>query len=221
MSDTPYHEVWPLLVPALKETGQMVGVVSALTFTLGLPLGVLLFNLGPQGLIRNAPAYQIIGWFVNLLRSLPFLILMAAIIPFTKAVVGTTIGVSAAIVPLAVASVPFYARLVENAIREVPREVIDVSLASGGSRRQTATRVQVSEALPGIVSAMTVAVVGILSFTALAGALGAGGLGNLAITYGYQLFDNHIMIATVVTLLVLVQVIQLVGDGISRLVSRG
>ena len=220
-TSTPYDQVWQLVGPALEQTAVMVGAVSLLTILLGLPLGAFLHNVGARGLATNLPTYHVVGWGVNLLRSLPFLILMAAIIPFTRLIVGTTIGTWAAVVPLTIASVPFYARLAEASLRDVPPEVIDVSLACGGSRLQTVRRVQIAEALPGLVSGFTVTVVGIIALTTLAGALGAGGLGNLALSYGYQLFDTHIMIATVVVLVVVVQLVQLAGDALHRYVSRG
>lgn len=153
-----------------------------------------------------------LSWLVNIGRSLPFLVLMAAIIPFTFWLTGTTIGIPAAVIPMIVAGTPFFARLVENALRELPPEVTAVGLVSGGSRWQVITGAQLSEALPAIVAAITLNVISMIEYSAIAGTIGAGGIGYLAVVYGYQRFDNHIMIATIVVLIVTIQLIQFIGD---------
>ncbi|CAI2487331.1 D-methionine transport system permease protein metI [Serratia ficaria] len=145
-------------------------------------------------------------------RSLPFLVLMVAIIPFTFWLTGTTIGIPAAVIPMIVAGIPFFARLVENALRELPPEVTAVGLVSGGSTWQIITRAQLSEALPAIVAAITLNVISMIEYSAIAGTIGAGGIGYLAVVYGYQRFDNHIMIATIVVLIATIQLIQFIGD---------
>lgn len=217
---TPWNEMWPLLGPALWETVQMVLAVLGISLLVGTPLAVVLHNTAPDGLFPHPGIHLPLGWIVNLGRSLPFLILMAAIVPFTRLVAGTSIGVAGAIVPLSVGAIPFYARLVEATLREVPREVLEVAEVSGGSRWQTIWKVQAPEALPGIVSNLTIAVVGIIEYTAIAGAIGAGGIGYLALSYGYNRFDGNVMLATIVLLVLFVQVVQFTGDRLARAVAR-
>ncbi|STV91012.1 methionine ABC transporter permease [Klebsiella michiganensis] len=158
-----------------------------------------------------------LNWGVNMGRSLPFLVLMAAIIPFTFWLTGTTIGIPAAVVPMIAAGVPFFGRLVENALRELPAEVTAVGLVCGGSRWQIIRHAQLSEALPALVAAVTLNLVSMIEYSAIAGTIGAGGIGYLAVVYGYQRFDNHIMIATIVVLIATIQIIQFFGD---RLVNK-
>ncbi|MCW2845340.1 MAG: transporter permease [Nocardioides sp.] len=213
---TPWSEVHTLLLPALWQTLLMVVIVMSIVVSLGLPLGLLIFNTSPRGLAPSPRVNASISWIANLGRSLPFLVLMAAIIPFTRLVVGTTIGIRAAIIPMSVAGVAFFARLVENAIRDVPDELLDVGQASGGSRWQIIRSIQLVEALPGLVAALTLNLVAMIEYSAIAGAIGAGGLGYLAVNYGYQQFDNHIMVSCIVLLIVLVQVIQFSGDRLVR-----
>jgi ABC-type methionine transport system permease subunit len=151
---------------------------------------------------------------------LPFLILMTAIIPVTRLLVGTTIGIAAAIVPMTVAGVPFFARLVQNALRDVRSDVTDMGQVSGGTHVQLIRTVQLSEALPALGGALTVNVIAMIEYSAIAGSIGAGGVGNLAITYGYNRFDHNIMIATVITLIITVQVVQFAGDRLVRALTR-
>jgi ABC-type methionine transport system permease subunit len=213
---TAWAHVPSLLLPAFGQTMVMVGIVMTIVVLLGGPLGLLLFNTSPQGLAPRRNLNAAISWFSNLGRSLPFLVLMAAIIPFTKLVVGTTIGIKAAIIPMSLAGIPFFARLVENALREIPRERLDVGVASGASRLQTVRSVQLTEALPGIVAGLALNIIAMIEYSAIAGAIGAGGLGYLAVNYGYEQFDNNIMISCIVLLVVLVQVVQFSGDRIVR-----
>ncbi|MGI1321655.1 methionine ABC transporter permease [Klebsiella quasipneumoniae subsp. similipneumoniae] len=189
--DTPWSEIPSLLLPAYGETWLMVAIVMLFVVTLGGLVGVVLFNASPRGLFPHALLYRLLNWVVNMGRSLPFLVLMAAIIPFTYWLTGTTIGIPAAVVPMIAAGVPFFGRLVENA--------------------------QLSEALPALVAAVTLNLVSMIEYSAIAGTIGAGGIGYLAVVYGYQRFDNHIMIATIVALIATIQVIQFLGD---RLVNR-
>jgi ABC-type methionine transport system permease subunit len=220
MSGTPWHDVPSLLVPAIEQTGEMVGIVMAIVVALGTPLGLVLFNTSPQGLAPNRVLNAAISWFANISRSLPFLVLMAAIIPFTKWVVGTTIGMQAAIIPMSLAGIPFFARLIENAIRDVPRAVMDVGIVAGSSRTQIIRQIQLTEALPSIVAGLTLNVVAMIEYSAIAGAIGAGGLGYLAVNYGYQQFDNNIMIACIAVLILTVQIVQFSGDRIVRALIR-
>ncbi|WP_088621770.1 methionine ABC transporter permease [Klebsiella pneumoniae] len=194
--DTPWGEIPSLLLPAYGETWLMVAIVMLFVVTLGGLVGVVLFNASPRGLFPHALLYRLLNWVVNMGRSLPFLVLMAAIIPFTYWLTGTTIGIPAAVVPMIAAGVPFFGRLVENALRELPAEVTAVGVVCGGS---------------------TLNLVSMIEYSAIAGTIGAGGIGYLAVVYGYQRFDNHIMIATIVALIATIQLIQFLGD---RLVNR-
>lgn len=209
-----------LLLPAIAETAGMVGAVVPLTVLLGVPLALLLHNSGPRGLMPEPRLHRVIDFTVNLARSLPFLILMVAIIPLTRLIVGSTIGIGAAIVPMTLAAIPYFARLVETALREVPHDLVEMSRAAGGSARQTMLHVQLNEALPAIVANITIITINVLGLSTMAGAVGAGGVGDLAINYGYSRFDNNLMIATVLVLLVAVQAIQFVGDRIARWLAR-
>ena len=213
---TELDQLWPLLFPAIGQTLQMVVAVMLIVVAVGTPVGVVLHNASPGALFPHRALRAALSWVVNLGRSLPFLILMAAIIPFTRYVAGTTIGVSAAIVPMSLAGIPYFARLVETALREVPREATEAGRAAGGSRLQVIVSVQLAEALPALAGSLTIAIVGMLEFSAIAGTIGAGGIGYLAISYGYERFDTTVMAATIVTLIVMVQLIQFTGDRIVR-----
>ena len=217
---TPWPDVPDLLVPALGETARMVIVVMAIVVLLGGPLGLLIFNTSPLGLTPHRAVHVSVSWVANLGRSLPFLVLMAAIIPVTKLVFGTTIGFKAAIIPMSVAGVAFFARLTENAVREVPRDLLDVGLATGASRWQIMSGIQLREALPGLAAGLTLNVIAMIEYSAIAGAIGSGGIGYLAVNYGYRRFDNSIMIACIVVLIVLVQAIQFTGDRVVRALTH-
>jgi D-methionine transport system permease protein len=214
------EDLVPLLWAATRETLQMVGIATAITIAIGLPLGVLLVLTDRGGLLPLRPLHGVLSTIVNVGRSLPFIILLVAIIPFTRLVVGTTIGTTAAIVPLAVSAIPFFARVVETALREVPRGLVKAAQASGAARRQIVTKVLLPEALPGIVSGATLTAVALLGYSAMAGAIGGGGLGDLAYRYGYQRFETDVTVATVVVLIVLVQALQLAGDLLARRLSH-
>jgi D-methionine transport system permease protein len=218
--NTPWDRVPDLLLPAYGETWLMVGITMVLVVLIGTPLGVTLHNTSNLGLYPDNRVFTILNTVVNIGRSLPFLILMTAIIPVTRFLVGTTIGISAAIVPMTVAGVPFFARLVQNAVREVRSDVTDMGQASGGSTLQVVRTVQLSEALPALAGALTVNVIAMIEYSAIAGSIGAGGVGNLAITYGYNRFDDNIMIATVVTLIVTIQIVQFAGDRVVKALTR-
>ncbi|MET7326597.1 methionine ABC transporter permease [Nonomuraea sp. NPDC005650] len=215
-----WDEILPLLGPATLETAQMVGWATLFTALLGLPLGVALVVFDRNGL-RPAPVLKSgLGFVVNVGRSLPFIVLMIAIIPFTRLVVGTTIGTAAFVVPLTVGAVPFFARLVETALREVGPDVVQAAQAMGASRTTIVRKVLLPEALPGLVAGLTVTVVALIGYSAMAGTLGGGGLGDLAVRYGYQRFETLLMIVTVVLLLVIVQLLQSLGDWVARRLSH-
>ena len=213
---TPWSQVSTLLLPALGQTAAMVGIVMSIVVALGLPLGVLIFNTSPRGLAPHLTVHASVSWIANLGRSLPFLVLMATVIPFSQLVVGTTIGIKAAIIPMAIAGIPFFARLVENALREIPRERLDVGLAAGASRWQVILTIQLVEALPGIMAGFALNLIAMIEYSAIAGAIGAGGLGYLAINDGYEQFNTQVMVGCIVLLVLLVQIIQFSGDRIVR-----
>lgn len=205
-----------MLWTAAVETLTMVGAATVLAVLGGLPLGILLAATAPGGILEKPWLNRILGTVVNLGRSIPFIILMVAIIPFTRAVVGTSIGTSAAIVPLTVAAVPFVARLVDGALREVDPGVIEAAISMGASPPQIIYKVLIPEALPALVLAVTLTAVNLVGYSAMAGSIGGGGLGDLAIRYGYQRFRGDIMLLTVIILVVLVQGIQMLGDRIAN-----
>jgi D-methionine transport system permease protein len=203
-----WYEIWL----ATLDTLLMLGGSLLFTVLFGLPLGVLLFLTGPRQLFDNRPLYALLSFVVNVLRSLPFIILLIVMIPITVVLTGTSLGVAGAIPPLVVGTTPFFARLVETALREVDRGIIEATQAMGASTRQIILNALLPEARPGIIAATTVTAITLVSYTAMAGVVGAGGLGDLAIRFGYQRFQTDVMVVTVVLLLVLVQILQSVGD---------
>ncbi|KHL68332.1 methionine ABC transporter permease protein [Pseudomonas flexibilis] len=203
-----WYEIWL----ATLDTLLMLGGSLLFTVVFGLPLGVLLFLTGPRQLFDNRPLYALLSFVVNVLRSLPFIILLIVMIPITVVLTGTSLGVAGAIPPLVVGTTPFFARLVETALREVDRGIIEATQAMGASTRQIIVSALLPEARPGIIAAVTVTAITLVSYTAMAGVVGAGGLGDLAIRFGYQRFQTDVMVVTVVLLLVLVQILQSVGD---------
>ncbi|WP_461023540.1 ABC transporter permease subunit [Thalassiella azotivora] len=194
----------------------MVGVATTLTVLLGVPLGVLLVTSAADGLRPHAGLQRVLGAVVNLGRALPFIILLVAVAPVTRALVGTTIGSTATIVPLTLGAVPFLARLVETSLREVSPGKVEAAAAMGARRRDVVRTVLLPEAMPSLVAGVTVTVVALVSYSAMAGAVGGGGLGDFAIRYGYQQFRGDITLATVVVLLAVVQALQLAGDRLAR-----
>ncbi|CAM3301139.1 methionine ABC transporter permease [Brevibacillus invocatus] len=213
-------EMIPLFTRSLEETVIMVGVSLFIATVIGIPLGVLLVITQGNHLFPNKTLFHILNAIINVLRSLPFIILMVAIIPFTELVVGTSIGIEGAIVPLIVYTAPYIARLMETALLEVDRGVIEAYQAMGASRSQIIFRIMLREARPGIVLCLTIATIGLIGATAMAGAVGAGGLGDLALRYGYQQWDIEVMLITVVILVVLVQLIQSLGNWAAKKLKK-
>ena len=211
---------WAEIGQATLDTLAMLGGSMALTVVLGLPLGVILFLTGKGQMLQSRLANGALSLLVNVLRSVPFVILLIVMIPLTVALVGTSLGVAGAIPPLVAGAAPFFARLVETALREVDKGVIEASFAMGAKRRQVVLSALLPEALPGLIAAATVTAIALVSYTAMAGVVGAGGLGDLAIRFGYQRFQTDVMIVTVVLMLVLVQVLQMIGDAVVRRVSH-
>ncbi len=215
-----WNELSALLPEALWETAQMVAVASIVALVIGIPLGVLLVATDRGGITPSLPINRVVGAIVNATRSVPFIILMVAIIPFTRLIAQTSIGTTAAMVPLAVAAIPFLGRLVEAALREVPRNLVEAARAMGASPLQIVVHVLLPEARPGIVAGFTITVISLIGYSAIAGAIGAGGLGALGIQYGYERFDTPIMVSTVIVLIVIVQIIQWLGDRVARRLSH-
>ena len=213
-------ELLNLFQTSLIETLWMVGVSAALGTLVGLPLGVLLVVTDRQGLLEHLPFNRVLGILANAVRSTPFIILLVAVSPFTRWVVGTSIGTTAAIVPLTIAAIPFIARLVETALREVDRGLIEALLAMGATPWQVIRTALIPEAMPGIVAGLTITLVSLIGHSAMAGAVGGGGLGDLGIRYGYQRFLPDVMALVVVVLIVLVQIVQSAGDRLVRRLSH-
>jgi D-methionine transport system permease protein len=213
-------EMIRLIASATGETLYMVAVSAGIATLLGMPLGIFLATSGKGELFAAPWVNRVLGVIVNAARSTPFIILVVAIIPFTRLIAGTSIGTSAAIVPLTVAATPFIARLIEGAIREVDQGLIEAARAFGASPLQIVLKVLVPEALPGIALGLTLAVVSLIGFSAMVGAVGGGGLGDLGIRYGYQRFMPEMMLAVVVVLIVLVQVVQSIGDRLARHLNK-
>jgi D-methionine transport system permease protein len=211
---------WSDIGQACLDTLIMLGGSLVLTIAFGLPLGVLLYLTDRGRLSQNRVANAVLGIIVNILRSVPFIILLIVMIPLTVMLVGTSLGVTGAISPLVVGAAPFYARLVEGSLKEVDRTTIEAVQAMGATTRQIVTGALIPEALPGLIAGATVTAVALVSFTAMAGVVGAGGLGDLAIRFGYQRFQTDVMVVTVVLLVVLVQIIQYAGDALARHFTR-
>ena len=209
-------DMLPLLTKALGETVYMVVVSMIVASLIGIPLGVLLATTAKGQILECMPLNRAIGAVVNALRSIPFIILMVAIIPFTRFIVGTSIGTTAAMVPLVLASIPFIGRPVETSLREVPAGLVEAALSMGATPYQIVRRVLLPESMPSIVAQLTTVVIALVGESAMAGAIGGGGLGDLAIRYGYQRFRPDIMIATVVILIVLVQIVQFLGNRLAN-----
>lgn len=209
-----------LLAKGLGETLYMVAVSAAIAAIVGIPLGILLV-VTEKGRILSCPAFnKPLAFVVNMIRSIPFIILMVAIIPLTRLIAGTSIGTTAAIVPLTLAAIPYTARMVETSIREIPAGLIEAAESMGASPFQIIWKVLLPEALPSIIEIMTVVVVSLISFSAMAGTIGGGGLGDLAIRYGYQRFQADVMLATIVVLIVIVQAVQFTGNTLSRKTNK-
>ena len=215
-----YSKMADLLTNATLETLYMVGASSAISIIFGVPLGVLLLITSKGYFFENLVFYRILGTIVNALRSIPFIILMVAITPITKFIVGSSIGTTAVIVPLVVGTIPFTGRLVETSLRTVSTGLIEAATSMGATPRQIVTRVLLPEALPELIQNFTITVIVIIGCSAMAGAIGGGGLGDVAIRYGYMRFRLDMMIGTVVILILMVQIVQFIGDWLTRKVDH-
>lgn len=213
--------VWlPMLGKGTLDTLYMVGFSTLFTVAIGLPLGVLLAVSDEKGLSRSPIVNQVLGFIVNITRSLPFIILLVVVIPLTRLIAGTTIGATAAIIPLSLAAIPFFARVAETSFREVDRGLLEAAQSMGCSNGQIILKVLIPEALPSLILGVALTIISLIGYSAMAGAIGGGGLGDLAIRYGYQRYETEVMIATVVLLILLVQGIQALGNSLAQKVAK-
>ncbi|MFD7512070.1 methionine ABC transporter permease [Streptomyces sp. NPDC059853] len=215
-----WDQMRPLLEQGTIDTLYMVGWSTLIAALGGLPLGVLLVLTDRGGLLANTVVNKILGAVVNVGRSLPFIIMMVALIPFTRWVVGTAFGPTAAIVPLAIGAIPFFARLVETSVREVDHGLVEAAQAMGGGTWTVVLKVLLPQSLASLVAGLTTTVIALIGYSAMAGAVGGGGLGTLALTYGHQRFETDFMYIILAVIVVIVTVVQLLGDGVVRLLTR-
>lgn len=210
----------PDLNKAFLETIYMVGISLIIALLVGLPLGVFIFTTSRNLFFENTMVNGILGFIVNLIRSIPFIILLVALLPLTQLITGTTIGPTAASVSLSVAAIPFFARLVEGSLREIDKGIIEAAIAVGASPWMIIKDVLLAEAKPGIIQGITITTISLIGSSAMAGMIGGGGIGDLAIRFGYYRYDNTVMMMTVVTLICLVQIIQIFGEKLSYFVNK-
>jgi D-methionine transport system permease protein len=210
----------PELNKAFFETVYMVGISLLIALIVGLPLGILLFVTDKGLFLQNKSVKAIVGFVVNMVRSVPFIILLVALLPLTKLITGTTIGPTAASVSLSVAAIPFFARMVETSLREIDKGVVEASVAVGATPWMIIQDVLLPEAKPGIVQGVTITAISLVAYSAMAGIVGGGGVGDLAIRFGYYRYDNTVMLTTVIILICLVQLIQFAGDQLARVVDK-
>ena len=215
-----WEDLWPLLVDGTLDTLYMVGFATLFTVLIGLPLGVLLFLSRRQGIVPMPRLNAVLGAIINTGRSLPFIVLLIALIPFTRLLVGTTLGSTAAIVPITIGAFPFFARLTESALDEVDYGRIEAVLSMGGNAWHVVSKALLPEALPALLAGTTLTIVMLIGFSSMAGVIGGGGLGDLAIRYGYQRFNDQIMIGTVLILVLMVQGVQMGGDHLVRALAH-
>ncbi|SLM62527.1 MULTISPECIES: methionine ABC transporter permease [Dickeya] len=211
-----WDELFSIMFNATLETLYMVGLAALFTLLLGLPVGVLLFISRRQGVLPLPRLNAVLGGVINIGRSLPFVVLLIALIPLTRLIVGTTLGSTAAVVPITLGAFPFFARIVENALAEVEAGRVEAIVSMGGNVWHVVSKALLPEALPSIVAGITLTVVMLIGFSSMAGVIGGGGLGDLAIRYGYQRFNQQVMIGTVIVLVLLVQLVQSLGDRLVR-----
>jgi len=217
---THFVEFIPDISSAFIQTIYMISISLIVAILIGLPIGILLYITDNGLFLENRALQSVLGFVVNMLRSIPFIILLVALIPLTDALVGTTIGPTAASVSLSVAAIPFFARIVESALREIDKGVIEAAIATGATPWMIIKEVLLLEARSGIISGVTLTLISLIGFSAMAGTVGGGGIGDLAIRFGYYRYDNTIMISTVLILIILVQVIQYAGDFIAKVVDK-
>ncbi len=205
-----------LILRSTYQTLEMVLASTAISVVLGLPLALFMLTTGPQGLYRLPFAARLMGMIVDALRAVPFIILLVLLIPITRFIAGTSLGTEAAIVPLSIAGIPYFARIAEMALREVDPGLVDAVKAMGGTRFTIIRSVLIAEAMPGLISGLTVTLITMVGASAMAGAIGAGGLGDLAIRYGYQRFNTTVMFGVVAVLIIMVSLMQIAGNTLAR-----
>ena len=215
-----WAEYGDILLEGTGETLVMVGLSTLLAYLIGVPLGVALIVTQPQGIRPHRVFYGVLGWIVNIGRSLPFAILLVALMPYTRLIVGTAIGVKGAIPPLVISAAPFVARMVETSLSEVDAGVVEAAQAMGASPWQIVTKVLLKESVPSLVTGAAIALTTILGYSAMAGAVGGGGLGDLAIKYGYHRYQTDVLLLTLVILVLLVQVIQALGNAVAKRIDH-
>lgn len=213
-------ELWPDILKAFGQTMYMIGISLTIAIVIGLPLGIVLFITDRGLFLENRFVKGILGFIVNMVRSIPFIILLVALIPLTKLLVDSTIGPAAASVSLSVAAIPFFARIVETSLREIDKGVIEAAVAVGATPWMIIRDVLLPEAKSSIVQGVTMTIISLVAYSAMAGVVGGGGIGDLAIRFGYYRYDNTIMVVTVVILIVLVQIIQQLGDWTSKAIDK-
>lgn len=211
---------WPELFGSLNETLYMIIVAFFISILIGIPLGIILVITRERGILENKAVFNVLNVIVNVLRSIPFIILIVAILPLTRIIVGTSIGTTAAIVPLVFYTAPYIGRLVENSLLEVNPGTIELAEAMGATPWQIIWRFLLPEALGSLILALTIAIIGLIGATAMAGAVGAGGIGDLAISYGYNQFQTEVMVITVIILVIMVQFIQSLGNYLAKRIRR-
>jgi D-methionine transport system permease protein len=214
------YDILRLLLVSTWESLYMVFTSVAIATFFGIPLGVLLFVTDKQQILKNNIINEVLSWIVNIIRSIPFVILLIILLPFTKLIVGKAIGTTAAIVPLSIAAIPLVGRLTESALREVPKGVIEAASSMGASPFQIITKVLLPESLPSIASGITITTINLVGYSAMAGVIGGGGLGDVAVRFGYNRFRPDIMLYTVAILVVMVQLIQMAGDAFVKHLSK-
>lgn len=213
-------ELMPDITKAFGETLYMIGISLTIALIIGLPLGVLLFTTDRGLFLENRAINSVVGFFVNVVRSIPFIILLVALIPLTKLIVGNTIGPTAASVSLSVAAIPFFARIVETSMREIDKGIIEAAISTGASPWMIIWNVLLPEAKSSIIQGLTLTLINLVAYSAMAGFVGGGGIGDLAIRFGYYRYDDSIMLVTVAILIVLVQLIQFGGDRVSKIIDK-
>ena len=215
-----FNDYGNLLIEGVQDTLVMTSVATLFAYLIGLPVGVLLITSNKKGICPNAPINAVLGWIVNIVRSVPFIILLVAIIPFTCLIVGTSLGVPGAIVPLVITAAPFVARVVEQSLAEVDGSLIEAAQSFGASKLQIVCKVLLWEALPSLIRGAALTFITLFGFSAMAGTVGAGGLGDIAIRYGYQRYQYDVMTVAVILCIILVQIVQSLGDFISRAINH-
>lgn len=215
-----FNDYGNLLIEGVQDTLVMTSVATLFAYLIGLPVGVLLITSNKKGICPNSPINAVLGWIVNIVRSVPFIILLVAIIPFTRLIVGTSLGVPGAIVPLVITAAPFVARVVEQSLAEVDGSLIEAAQSFGASKLQIVCKVLLWEALPSLIRGAALTFITLFGFSAMAGTVGAGGLGDIAIRYGYQRYQYDVMTVAVILCIILVQIVQSLGDFISRAINH-